>query len=81
MEVTALQQLINYINEWYNPSATPSLEDVLNESERLKELEKQQIIEFGEKMQIIKDVDFDGNVTFIFEPKTHFKETYGKANK
>ena len=45
------------------------------------ELEKQQIIEFGEKMQIIKDVDFDGNVTFIFEPKTHFKETYGKDNK
>lgn len=41
-----------------------------------KEMEKQQAIENMDKMQIIQDVDFDGNVTFIFNPEQYYKETY-----
>jgi len=35
---------------------------------------EQDMIEFGEKMQIIMDVDFDGNVEFAFDPKEAIKE-------
>jgi hypothetical protein len=41
-----------------------------------KEIDKQQRIEDMDKMQIISDVDFDGNVTFIFNPEQYYKETY-----
>jgi len=39
--------------------------------ERAKEMEKEQKIEFAEKMRLIQDVDFDGNITFAFDPRTH----------
>ena len=43
---------------------------------KLLEKEKQQIIEFGNKMQIVSDVDHDGNVKFCFNPETHYQQTF-----
>lgn len=46
---------------------------ILNEA---LQMEKKQSIENMDKMQIINDVDFDGNVTFVFNPEQYYKETY-----
>lgn len=40
------------------------------------EKEKQQIIDFGNKMQLIRDVDFDGNAIFSFNPEDLYSETF-----
>jgi hypothetical protein len=40
------------------------------------------MIDFGRKMQLIKDVDSDGNVKFCFEPEKSFMEMFvGNDNK
>jgi hypothetical protein len=41
-----------------------------------KEMEKQQIIEFGKKMQLVRDVDFEGNIEFIFNAEQYYNKTY-----
>ncbi len=42
-----------------------------------KEMDKKQRIKDMSKMQIIDDVDYDGNVTFIFNNiEQYYKETY-----
>lgn len=41
-----------------------------------KAMEKEQRIQDMSKMQIISDVDFDGNVTFMFSPEQYYNETY-----
>ena len=43
---------------------------------KAKEMEKQQIIYFGNKMQLVKDIDFDGNIEFAFNPENYFNETF-----
>jgi hypothetical protein len=49
----------------------------LGDWRKAKEMEKEQRIEDMKKMQIIDDVDFDGNVTFIFNNiEQYYKETY-----
>ena len=42
-----------------------------------KAMHKEEMIQSCSKMQIIDDVDFDGNVTFIFDPEQYYNETYG----
>jgi hypothetical protein len=45
--------------------------------EQAKEMDKKQRIEDMNKMQIIDDVDWDGDVTFIFNNiEQYYKETY-----
>ena len=39
----------------------------------LLEIEKQQMIDFGNKMQLITDIDCDGNVIFAFQSEILFK--------
>jgi hypothetical protein len=41
-----------------------------------KEMEEKQIIDFGEKMQLVRDVDFDGNIEFIFNAEQYYNETF-----
>ena len=36
--------------------------------------EKQDLIDFGNKMQMVSDVDFDGNITFMFNAEEYFNE-------
>lgn len=42
-----------------------------------KAMHKEEMIQSCDKMQIIDDVDFDGNVTFIFNPQKYYEQTYG----
>ncbi len=56
------QRMLNYLKE---------------EIEQAKAMHKEEMIQNCAKMQIIDDVDFDGNVTFIFDPEQYYNETYG----
>jgi hypothetical protein len=49
--------------------------------EQAKEMEKQQIIDACNKMQIIKDVDCDGNVKFFFEAEQYYNETFNLSQQ
>jgi hypothetical protein len=44
-----------------------------------KEMDKKQRLQDMSKMQIISDVDFDGDVTFMFKPIEYFEHKYGKT--
>jgi hypothetical protein len=46
--------------------------------EQAKEMHEKEMVDACHKMQIINDVDFDGNVTFMFSPEDYYKETYKK---
>ena len=46
-----------------------------------KAMHKEEMIQNCAKMQIIDDVDFDGNVTFIFDPEQYYEQTYGGNNE
>lgn len=37
---------------------------------------KEEVIKICHRMQIVDDVDFDGNVTFIFNPEQNYNETF-----
>ena len=69
------QTAIEWLFEQFNNQDIPFGSYLFNEA---KELEKQQMIEFGNKMQIIDDVDFDGFVTFFYEPEDYYNKTYNK---
>lgn len=78
---TALQQFIEHIatfdyikGEWYVDVENG---DIITSFVNFHlELEREQIIDFGEKCQLVKDVDFDGNVTFSFNLIQLFNDTF-----
>jgi hypothetical protein len=39
---------------------------------------EEDMIEFGEQMQIVSDVDFDGNIKFAFNPSEYFEQSKKK---
>ena len=49
--------------------------------EQAKEMYKKEMIDACHKMQIINDVDYCGNVTFIFSPEDYYNETFGGAGE
>ena len=69
------QTAIEWLFEQFNNQDIPFGSHLFKEA---KELEKQQMIEFGNKMQIIDDVDFDGFVTFFYEPEDYYNKTYNE---
>jgi hypothetical protein len=68
---TAVQWLKD--NFSYVTSGNITMEYLIDQA---KEMEKQQIIEFGKKMQLVRDVDFDGNIEFIFNAEQYYNKTY-----
>lgn len=74
MKQTALQELIEIRNK--NFDAIKFVKYFDENRLQLLEKEKQQIINFGNKCQIIKDVDFDGNVSFVFDPEQYYEQTF-----
>ena len=50
---------------------------ILQEQEKNKFSEEDMIV-FGNKMQLVSDVDFDGNVKFAFNPSEAIKQFYNK---
>ena len=69
------QTAIEWLFEQFNNQDIPFGSYLFKEA---KELEKQKMIEFGKKMQMIDDLDLDGFVTFFYEPEKYYKETYEK---
>ena len=53
--------------------------EILAKSQQAKELEKQQMIDFGKKCQMVHDVEYgDGAVTFLCTPEELYEQTYKK---
>lgn len=80
MKQTAVEWLGNELSKYeiHNPISLSNwgiLKQLLNQA---KQMEKEQMIEFGNKMQIVKDIDSDGNIEFAFNPEQYYKETYGE---
>jgi hypothetical protein len=42
------------------------------------ENEKQQLVDFGNKMQMVSDVDCDGNIKYMFQPEEAFFQMFKK---
>ncbi len=74
---TAVEWLIHNIieDQIIKAKSISEWDDILNKA---KEMDKEQRLQDMSKMQIISDVDFDGDVTFMFKPKQYYAETYGK---
>ena len=77
MKQTAVEWLVCRIiqDKKHNDISDKVWDDIF---EQAKEMEKQQIIDFGNKMQLVKDVDFDGNIEFVFKPEQYYTETFKK---
>lgn len=48
--------------------------------EQAYKIERQEMIEMANKMQMIRDVDSDGNVFYVFNAVDYYEQTYGKEN-
>lgn len=66
-------------NELENENEYPNM--ARNIKSEALEMERKQIIDACHKMQIINDVDYCGNVTFIFSPEDYYNETFGGAGE
>jgi len=42
------------------------------------EKEKEQMIDFGKKMQLVQHVSYDDDITYCFEPEDYYKKTYNQ---
>jgi hypothetical protein len=71
---TAVEWLVEKLQE----SGISLMTDEFEMIQQAKQIDKEQRIQDMSKMQIISDVDFDGDVTFMFNPKEYYNETYGK---
>lgn len=74
MKKTATEWLFEKL--WDSPKDKLTWNAIL---EQAKEMDKKQRIDDMYKMQIVDDVDCDGNVDFIFNNiEQYYKNTYGK---
>jgi hypothetical protein len=71
---TAVEWLFKQL--WNEPKDKLTWYAILKQA---KQMDKEQRLQDMSKMQIISDVDFDGDVTFMFNPKKYYAETYGKT--
>jgi len=76
---TAVNYLIKEFSDILGPIETKPMQNLLmmDAIKKAKQIDKEQRIQDMSKMQIISDVDFDGNVTFMFSPEQYYEETYG----
>ena len=71
---TAVEWLLKYIEPSLTAEQTQFFSIVIPQS---KEMEKQQMIDFGKKCQMVHDVEYgDGAVTFISTPEEIYEQTY-----
>jgi hypothetical protein len=45
----------------------------------LLEKEKEQMIVFGKKMQLVQHVSYDDDITYCFEPEEYYNQTYNQT--
>jgi len=53
---------------------------VLRMATDLLEKEKEQMIVFGKKMQLVQHVSYDDDITYCFEPEQYYNQTYNQTN-
>jgi hypothetical protein len=77
MENNKQQTAVEWLVEKLQESGIPLMTDEFEMIQQAKQIDKEQRIQDMSKMQIISDVDFDGNVTFMFSPEQYYNKTYG----
>jgi hypothetical protein len=77
-KMTAVEWLESIVNGMIENGGDADLLAVIEHIQQAKKMDKEQRLQDMSKMQIISDVDFDGDVTFMFKPKKYYAETYGK---
>jgi hypothetical protein len=82
-KLTPMQELIQLLNNEIETSHARGartykfcLSLAKEHAEQLLEKEREAIIEFAEKMRLVQDVDFDGNIKFAFDVSEQFNETF-----
>jgi hypothetical protein len=87
-EKTALTQLIEKLQQQkrilkesfehgkWNDDRCSEIDNSIEIAQSLLPIEKQQIVDFANKCQLIEDIDCDGNVTFVYKPEDKFKEQF-----
>ena len=78
---TAIEDLIIVLRKFaeHDGVCPDTIEAAIEFAENRKEMEEEQMIDFGKKCQMVHDVEYgDGAVTFLFTPEQLFEETYKK---
>jgi len=72
-----MQELIEYIE--LNIDDNDFIKhEVLEQADNLLEKEKEQMIDFGKKMQLVQHVSYDDDITYCFEPEQYYNQTYNQ---
>jgi hypothetical protein len=81
--ITAMQMMLDDLiskRETYENASmyhsVATLETSIELAEYLLEKEKEQMIVFGKKMQLVQHVSYDDDITYCFEPEEYFNKTY-----
>jgi len=76
---TALTEYIEYLEGIKERDNIPN--HVITTAKNYLEPEKNQIIDFANKCQMVREVDCDENVIFSFKPEELFEQTFHTTNK
>jgi hypothetical protein len=74
---TAITKIMDAIEMEHNNGVGISQRVIWKMLNEAKEEEKQQIIDFANKCQIVRNIDIDGNITFV-DPAEFFESTFNK---
>jgi hypothetical protein len=75
MKQTAVEWLINELDK-YNKGVSEFFPDVAIKNHATR-IHKEQMIESGNKMQIVRDIHLDTHIEFAFDPEQYYNENYG----
>ena len=65
---------------WKEDSKNESIlvKDIIRKAVLKLEKEKEQMIVFGKKMQLVQHVSYDDDITYCFEPEEYYNQTYNQ---
>jgi hypothetical protein len=81
---TSMQEFLDYMKEYNMILVKEGIEPNLlismlqHKAEKLLEKEKEQMIVFGKKMQLVQHVSYDDDITYCFEPEEYYNQTYNQ---
>jgi hypothetical protein len=82
---TAMQELIDEMDIikgqlWQEGLKDKStmISDMIKKAVDKLEKEKEQMIVFGKKMQLVQHVSYDDDITYCFEPEEYYNQTYNQ---
>lgn len=71
---TAMQELQDDLIQIFNDNNIP----IILQIDKYLEKEKEQMIVFGKKMQLVQHVSYDDDITYCFEPEEYYNQTYNQ---